>query len=94
MSYYQGKGNKYEQVPDLIVDFHGYTTFECQEAIEELIREGEYKKVRMIIGRGKRSANGPVLPDFVKNYLNSHNIRWNISKIQEGGEGSLEVFLK
>ncbi|MBS3922932.1 MAG: Smr/MutS family protein [Nitrosarchaeum sp.] len=94
MSYYADKGNKYAQVPDLIIDFHGYTTFECQETIDQLIREGKYKKVRMIIGRGKRSANGPVLPDFVKNYLTSQNIRWNQSKIQDGGEGSLEVFLK
>lgn len=94
MGYYAGKGNKYEQVPDMIVDFHGYNTFECQEAIDELIREGEYKHVRMIIGRGKRSANGPVLPDFIKNYLTSQNIRFNQSKIQDGGEGSLEVFLQ
>jgi len=66
MSYYRDIGNKYAQVPDLIIDFHGYTTFECQEAIDALIREGGYKHIRMIIGRGKRSANGPVLPDFIK----------------------------
>lgn len=94
MSYYADKGNKYAQVPDLILDLHGYTTFECQEAIDELRREGKYKQIRMIIGRGKRSTNGPVLPDFVKSYLTSQNIRWNLSKIQDGGEGSLEVFLK
>lgn len=93
MSYYAGK-NKYEQVPDLIIDFHGYTTFECQEYIDELIRDGQYTHIRMIIGRGRNSANGPVLPNFVKNYLTSHSIRWNQSKIQDGGEGSLEVFLK
>ncbi|HEY4477650.1 MAG TPA: Smr/MutS family protein [Candidatus Paceibacterota bacterium] len=94
MSYYRDIGNKYAQVPDLIIDFHGYTTFECQEAIDALIREGGYKHIRMIIGRGKRSANGPVLPDFIKNYLTSQNIRFNQSKIQDGGEGSLEVFPK
>lgn len=94
MSYYADKGNKYAQIPDLVVDFHGYTTFECQEAIDDLIRQGEYKHIRMIIGRGKRSANGPVLPDFIKNYLDSQNIRYNQSKIQDGGEGSLEVFLR
>ncbi|MBP6866577.1 MAG: Smr/MutS family protein [Candidatus Pacebacteria bacterium] len=94
MSYYRDMGNKYAQVPDIIIDFHGYTTFECQEAIDALIQEGGYKHIRMIIGRGKRSANGPVLPDFVKSYLTSQNIRFNQSKIQDGGEGSLEVFLK
>ena len=93
MGYYAGKGNKYEQVPELILDLHGYTTFECQEALDEIRRAGEYTHLRVIIGRGKRSANGPVLPDFVKNYLTSQNIRFNQSKIQDGGEGSLEVFL-
>lgn len=92
MSYYADKGNKYAQVPEQILDLHGYTTAECQDAIDELIREGEHKHIRIIVGRGKRSANGPVLPDFVKNYLNMHNIRWIQSKINEGGEGSLEVF--
>ena len=94
MSYYADKGNKYAQVPDLILDFHGYTTFECQEELEALIRDQEYKHIRVIIGRGRNSTNGPVLPDFVKNYLTSQNIRFNQSKIQDGGEGSLEVFLK
>ncbi|MBS3913454.1 MAG: Smr/MutS family protein [Bacteroidetes bacterium] len=94
MSYYADKGNKYAQVPDLVIDFHGYTTFECQEVTDKLIRDREYSHVRMIIGRGKRSAHGPVLPDFVKNYLTSQNIRWNQSKIQDGGEGSLEVFFE
>lgn len=92
MSYYADKGNKYAQVPEVILDFHGYTKAECQDAIDELIRSSEYKHLRIIVGKGKNSQNGPILPDFVKNYLTSHHIRWNQSKIQDGGEGSLEVY--
>lgn len=92
MSYYADKGNKYAQVPEVILDFHGYTKAECQDAIDELIRGGEHKHARIIVGKGKNSQNGPILPDFVKNYLTSHHIRWNQSKIQDGGEGSLEVY--
>lgn len=92
MSYYKDMGNKYPQVPGMILDFHGYTKPECQGAIDELIRSGEYKHVRIIVGKGKNSQNGPVLPDFVKNYLTSNHIRWNQSKFQDGGEGSLEIY--
>lgn len=93
MSYYADTGNKYKQIPEAVFDFHGYTTFECEEALDEIIREGEYKHIRIIVGKGKNSINGPILPNFVKNYLNSNNIRFNQSKFQDGGEGSLEVFL-
>ncbi len=106
MSYYKDMGNKYAQVPEVILDFHGYTKAECQDAIDELIRRGPDRRVskdgtrrnsaelhvRIIVGKGKNSPNGPILPDFVKNYLTSHHIRWNQSKIQDGGEGSLEVY--
>ncbi len=94
MSYYAGKGNKYPQIPEIVYDLHGYTTFECQEIIDELISERKYSHVRLIVGRGRNSANGPVLPDFVRGYLTSHHIRFNQSKMSDGGEGSLEVFFK
>ncbi|MEK7588695.1 MAG: Smr/MutS family protein [Patescibacteria group bacterium] len=94
MSYYEGKGNKYPQIPEVVYDFHGYTTSECQEIIDELITERNYTHVRLIVGRGRNSSNGPVLPDFVRGYLTLQNIRFNQSKIQDGGEGSLEVFFK
>ena len=87
------KNNKYIQNPEHIIDLHGYTTAETQDLLDELLAEAEYQHVRIIIGRGHNSENGPVLPDFVKNYLNNRNIRYNQSKIQDGGEGALEVFL-
>jgi len=92
MSFYADKNNKYKQVPDLVLDLHGYTTLECEDALSELVEGREYRHVRLIVGKGRNSQNGPVLPNFVKNYLNDRNIRFNQSKLQDGGEGSLEVF--
>jgi DNA-nicking Smr family endonuclease len=94
MSYYEGTGNKYPQIPDLVLDFHGFTTGECRHELDELIDNREYSHIRIIVGKGKNSANGPVLPDFVRNYLTTRNIRFSTSKIQDGGEGALEVYLK
>ena len=92
MSYYAGKGNKYQHIPEIVYDFHGYTTLECQNVIDDLIQEQEFKHVRFIVGKGMNSSGGPVLPNFVKNYLTENGIRYNISKLENGGEGALEVF--
>ncbi|MFZ2205024.1 MAG: Smr/MutS family protein [Minisyncoccia bacterium] len=84
--------NKYLQVPDSIIDLHGYTTAEARDILDDVLG-GDDKHIRIITGKGKHSENGPVLRDFVKNYLDSRRVRFNQSKIQDGGEGSLEVFL-
>ncbi len=55
MSYYKGVGNKYEQVPDLVVDFHGYTTLECSHALDGIISEGNHRHIRLIVGKGRNS---------------------------------------
>lgn len=97
MSYYEGlnkKHNKYPQEPELVLDFHGYTTAECKDALDELIQEGEFSHVRIIVGKGKNSVDGPILPNFVRNYLTDHSIRFNQSKLQDGGEGALEVYMR
>lgn len=85
--------NKYEQNAEIQIDLHGYTTMEAKEILDTLLEENKYKHVRIVVGRGTNSVNGPILPDFVRNYLNTHSIRYNQSKIQDGGEGALEVFL-
>ncbi len=86
--------NKYEQIPDEEIDLHGYTTSETKDVLDTLLRERQYKIVRLIVGKGNNSANGPVLPDFVRSYLVSHGIRYNQAKLQHGGAGAIDVFLK
>ncbi len=86
------KINKYASKPQAEIDLHGYTMQESKEVLDALLRDRAYKVVRIIVGRGNNSEHGPVLPAFVRNYLTSHRIRFNQSKIQDGGEGALEVF--
>jgi len=85
--------NKYEQKADAEIDLHGCTTRESEDIFDALFEERKYTHIRIITGKGIRSANGPILPNFVRQYLNSRNIRYNPSKIRDGGEGALEVFL-
>lgn len=87
-------GNKYERKPEYTLDLHGHTTREAQVVLDELCTNSPYTHVRIITGKGTLRSTGPVLREFVKKYLNAHGITFNPSKIQNGGEGSLEVFLK
>ncbi len=85
--------NKYERTPDHILDLHGRTIPEVEILLDDIFSKN-YSHVRIITGKGMHSKNGPVLQAFVKEYLQLRNIRFNQSKIQDGGEGALEVFLK
>jgi DNA-nicking Smr family endonuclease len=94
MTYYSNqKPNKYPQIPDIVLDFHGLTTVECKAELDEIIDSKEYTHIRIIVGKGTRSPNGPILPDFVRNFFTTNNIRFSPSKPQDGGDGALEVFL-
>jgi DNA-nicking Smr family endonuclease len=86
--------NKYQQKPEHILDLHGYTSEESRVLLDSLFRERKYFHVRIITGRGNNSANGPVLPNFVRRYLDGHGARYNQAKLNDGGDGALEVFLK
>lgn len=84
--------NKYKQTPSKIIDLHGYTVREAEPVLSELCKQNKLH-VRIIVGKGTHSVNGPVLKEFVKDFLQKKNVRFAQSKIQDGGEGSLEAFL-
>ena len=84
--------NKYLRTPQEIIDLHGHTTAEAKIVLDDLIRSN-HNYVRIIVGKGNHSENGPVLRDFVKKYFLSKNVHFNQAKISDGGEGALEVFL-
>ncbi len=86
------KKNKYAQIPERIVDLHGLTVDEAEHALSQLVNEFSEMQIRVIIGKGIHSPHGPVLPNFVKNYLTNRGIPFRQSKLHEGGEGALEVF--
>ncbi len=86
--------NKYPNTPSMVLDLHGHTRDEAREALDELVESGAHSHVRIITGRGLHSPNGPVLRDFVTQYLSDKNIRYSRSKLQDGGDGAIEAFLK
>jgi DNA-nicking Smr family endonuclease len=85
--------NKYQQTPEYILDLHGMTCVETKTALRELICGGKYSHVRIITGKGTFREKSGVLRDFVKSFLQENHIRFNPSKIADGGEGSFEVYL-
>ncbi len=86
--------NKYLRTPTAIIDLHGYTTEEAGSALSSLLKDSRHSHVRVITGKGNHSERGPVLREYVKRFLAAHGIRFSQSKIQDGGEGAFEVFLK
>jgi DNA-nicking Smr family endonuclease len=86
--------NKYEQIPDYTIDLHGYTTYIAEKEIARLMKNTQYKHIRMITGTGASRGGTPVLRDHIKRYLSGRGVRFNRAKQEHGGDGVLEVFLK
>ena len=86
--------NKYERVPDYILDLHGYTTREAKDVLEDVLDGGEFRHIRIITGKGAFRETGPVLRTFVENFLRNRDIKFETAKLHNGGEGALEVYLK
>lgn len=85
--------NKYAQEPDEILDLHGLTMSESMILLEDMLDREELSHVRIIVGKGMHSKGGPVLPGFVKQFLTAKHVRFSQSKVVDGGEGALEVYL-
>ena len=85
----------YEPVAEAELDLHGYHADEARSMTREFLNEAckkGFKRVRIIVGKGKRSSSGvSVLPDVIKNFLNEERYAYTYAKIQNGGEGALEV---
>jgi DNA-nicking Smr family endonuclease len=86
--------NKYERKPEKEIDLHGMTTGEAEALLSDVIGSGNFSHIRVITGKGLHSKQGPVLKTFVQDFLKKRGIRFSQSKINEGGEGSLEVFFE
>ncbi len=84
--------NKYARTPEYIFDLHGFSLAEAEVALASILGEKKYAHIRIITGKGTHSERGPVLRDFVKDFLGKHHIRFEQSKIRDGGEGALEVY--
>lgn len=95
MTYYDKTNkNTEENEPDLIIDLHGYNTLEAEEILNEVLYKNKYAHIRIIVGKGRNSEYGPILPNFVKGLLKQNNISFEQASFRNGGVGALDVYLK
>jgi DNA-nicking Smr family endonuclease len=93
MSYYAPSKKEPEYEPDAVLDLHGSTTSESKMLLDECLEMHKGELVRIIVGKGTRSANGAVLPLFVHNYLAERNIPYAYAPRSGGGEGAYDAQL-
>ncbi len=93
------KKNKsgYAPVVGAVLDLHGYYAERAREEVLDFLNDAHGKglsRVRIIVGKGNRSAGGrAVLPSAIKSLLNSEGYEYTYAKLQDGGEGALEVIV-
>lgn len=85
--------NKYERVPEHILDLHGKNTREARNLLDAFLLSSKYKHIRIITGKGTFRETGSVMRNFVSGFLKERGINFQIAKISNGGEGALEVYL-
>ena len=84
--------NKYKKEPAFVADLHGMTKKEAGEFLNTFLEGKSGEHIRLITGKGVYR-NGPVLQEYIKEYLKKRGAIYSYAKIQDGGEGALEVFL-
>jgi DNA-nicking Smr family endonuclease len=84
--------NKYERVPEYVLDLHGYTLKEAEQALISIVDKAAYTHIRVITGKGTFRERGPVLKNFVRDFFLTRGIHYMPSKPKDGGEGAYEVF--
>ncbi len=89
------KNNKYSQTVQAELDLHGYYQDPARTMVQDFLRESGkngLSRVRIIVGKGTHSAKGEgVLGNMVKSLLNKEGYDYIYAKIQDGGEGAIEV---
>jgi len=87
--------------PEARLDLHGLNRQEARDKVRFFLEDAVFhgfKTVLIITGRGKGSAEGPVLRNFMEGYLSREArawvVEWGRAPARYGGEGALVVFLK
>ncbi len=77
------------------MDLHGYYQEQARGMVLDFLHESQKKgfsRVRIIVGKGMHSEKGEgVLKNMVKSLLNKEGYIYTYAKIQNGGEGALEI---
>lgn len=80
--------------PDIILDFHGYTSLEARYALRDIVLSNEYEYIRIITGKGERTPTGVgVIKSTVHAFLREHDISFQDAPSHEGGSGACDIFL-
>jgi len=91
------KKNKYRQTIEAVLDLHGLSAAAAEAELTQFLvtaKEKQLKRLRVITGKGINSPAGrAVLKPLVETWLTEHNYSWRSAKINDGGEGALEIIL-
>ncbi len=87
--------NKYAQIPEGDpLDLHGKTKSEAELELKIFLNRSESEGkslVRVITGKGLHSENGPVLKNFVRDWLREKDYEFRDVKIGEGYGGAFDI---
>ena len=89
--------NKYYLNPEAVLDLHGFTKREAEEAFYLFLKESRekgFKKIKIITGQGWHNKDfQSILKPFIEDILNKENFSYANAKINDGGEGAIVVKL-
>ncbi len=85
--------------PQAEIDLHGQSTEAAETSLDVFIRESVRRglvKVRIIHGKGNHTADEPVLPRLVRNYIEKSTLcgEFGYAQGSEGGKGAVWVALR
>ena len=83
--------------PEAVLDLHGFTKKEAEEAFCSFLeesRERGFKKIKIITGQGWHNKDfQSILKPFIENILKEENYSYSDAKINDGGSGAIIVNL-
>ena len=89
--------NKYYINPAAVLDLHGFTKKEAQEAFFEFLDESKekgFEKIKIITGQGWHNEDfQSILKPFIEELLDEENYSYSDAKINDGGRGAIIVKL-
>lgn len=87
--------NKYLFPVQDTLDLHEFTREQAVIKVKDFLKnakDNNYKKVRIITGKGLHSASGKgILKRFVENIIENASLKYSEAKINEGGGGAIDI---
>ena len=92
------KKNKYAPLIniDAIIDLHGMTDYEAEDATLNFIytsEQSDHSTIKIITGKGLQSRNEPVIKNIVRKILIQKNLSFQTANLNNGGTGAFIINL-